>query len=745
MKTTRIVGLASALALSFGLGAQDLTQKVSYSGLAKRASVLISELGKQTNVKMEAVGAAGNEVLIVNVKDVTLQDLMNRIASASSCEWQTANGVLRLVPNFSLQRNEEAAYRAKRLASVRKVLKEMSDSLKPKPKPKVDPKATPKPGQTDEDMMDEAAVAEYGDPTSKALAKMALGLDAVAIANLEPNERLVFSSSPTRMQRALPNNWQPVVAELIVEQNKLAESMKQAQTENPKTDEEEKAMKWAEQMGFMNQFKPIERPPAKVLLCVSRQSLWGGTAVRLSLYDETGKAVYSGQTALAIPDGEAMIDLSDFEMDIPGQPKKPKPQPPTDEKPIEFSQTTKEIEAFLRPAMDETMLNSQPSEKLREILLHPDVYDPLSFAQSEGLQAIAQRKALNVVANLPDDAMGMFRASTKVASTASGYLKQLEDGKTTSVELKDGWCVVKPSEPFLARKNRTDRLALAALIQAADAKGVPALDDIASFALKNADPSNASVAMVYLALFAPSVMNQGMGGLIDWNMIRLWGLLGDAQRQQLKSGGRIPFANFSPDQTALIRKMVYGANAHLDVVRPDDKPKEENAFLDMISRFMPAGSKDYRDEPTEIMPDGLPYAGSLNLKATDDFFAVPVNEKGASNFRMGALGADELAMLKYFTSQPEMAAAANMMPSMERLRLGQRLTLDFTFSLGPGVSLKQTLRDDKMDKASSPLGMDALPEAFRQKIAARTEALKKNPLPFSMGMPGNQAIPPQTP
>ncbi len=738
--------LASAALPIFGF-AQDLSKAVTFSCVAKRAGTAVQELSQASGVKMEAVGQAAEEVIFISVKDVPLKELMNRIATATSCEWQTANGTLRLVPNFTLQRQQAAAEQQRRLQSTRVALKELADSLKPKkdanPSESGDHGSISAGVTVDSTQGATLSMTGNGSPAQKAVARMALGLDAQAIAAMEPQDRLVFSSAPTRMQRNLPNTWQTSISQLIAEQNEFAKQYQKTQDTEPKSEEDAQAMKWVEQMGLMQQFKPINQPPAKVLLVFTRNGFFGGLSFHLNLYNEKGEAIFTGMGMLNVKDDESLMDFGDLSIDIPGQPKKPKPTPQADEKPIEFSKESIEIGQLLQPTMGEDTLAKQPSPELKAKLLRPDLYDPLSFSYSEGLMAIADRKNLNVVAALPDSMMGFLRASSKVPSTPSAYLAQLQDGKRTTTELADGWLVVKPANPYAARLTRTDRVALANVVGSADKKGLPTLDDLSAYAMKNEEPMRTPVGMIYLMLFAPSAISQGMGGLTSWDMLRLYGQLGAAQRQQLLSGTSLAFSNLTPDEIAIVRKMAYGAMTKIIVDRPGQKPKDDGGFFDMISQYFPAGTMDYRDEPTEIMPDGIPAGGMLTLKSTADYFAVPVTEKGTSNLRMGALGPDEIAMLKYMTEQPAFAATASMMPSMDRLRVGDRTTLDFNFLVAPNVHFQQTLHDDKLDEGKAVASLDSLPDGFKGRINKRLEALKKNPLPFGMGMPGGGGIPPR--
>ncbi len=241
--------------------------------------------------------------------------------------------------------------------------------------------------------------------------------------------------------------------------------------------------------------------------------------------------------------------------------------------------------------------------------------------------------------------------------------------------------------------------------------------------------------MPYLMLFAPNAMQQGMMGMADWNALRLYGTLGIAQRQTLADRGRLALSTFAPNQQALLNRMLFGSQSDLRIQDPNAKPKEEMGFLEMIRGFIPGGaSNDYRQEPTEIMPNGLPPQGFL----TGSLAKEPVGKADGVDPMMmfGALGADELAMLRFFKEDPKMGLMAGMMPTVDRLRLGERTNIELKIFVAEDVALERQLQDNRIDANSPVVSMDNLPAEFRARIDKRLEAFKKSPFP---GFPGGMA------
>src|SRR3954470_5834998 len=81
--------LACGLLLTWGLAAygQDLTKKISVEIPASRTSAALAALSKAAGVTFEPAANLRAEVLVVSVHDVTVQEVMNRIAQAESGKW----------------------------------------------------------------------------------------------------------------------------------------------------------------------------------------------------------------------------------------------------------------------------------------------------------------------------------------------------------------------------------------------------------------------------------------------------------------------------------------------------------------------------------------------------------------------------------------------------------------------------------------------------------------------------------
>ncbi len=728
----QISKIAVVLLACSGVRAQDADPKVTYSTVAVPVKRAVADLAKATGAKIDVASQAAAEIVIIFVKDVPLSQVMAKIAKVTSGEWvKDAEGIQWLNYSTTALQKDRQAEDDKRVADVTKSLKQMADRLVPVPP--TQPAGSGKPDDEEKQPPPLSGI-------SKAIIRISSMLSPAAIASVDDGERLVFASAPTHMQRPL-GNIGSIIADLVQEHNAAAlereKIERKSEETNPKTveqkkEEEDMRRTWG-RFDRQNYDKPITAPIAKVLFIVSKDGFGffgGGATVELKLFDGEGKVVLSGQDSLGVglgPMGMMAASAPENAQAV----QKPGPTSP----PIEYSDTTKELSGFFDfSGGADDWAAKKPSEKLLEKLLRPDLYDPLSFQQSEALLAVAKAKGVNLIANLPDNVVSfMDTFNAKGKATVDDYLEDLKSGETVTIDTADGWMTVRPASPAKSRELRVDRSALAALIGAGHAKGVPSLDDLAAYAMKCEQPSETPIVMPYVMMFAQHAFNQGMRGPTDWNMLRFYGQLTLAQRESLKAGSQLSMRSLLPQQKELVTKMAFGSPPQIKVERPGDKPADEGGFMEMMSRFMPSAVVDYRDEPTEVMPSGLPADAYVTLKLTEDNVVVPQSAEGKDIAMFGALGTDELAIFQYMKESPEFGEMGGMMPQIDRVRLGSRKVLDFTFQLGQGVSLKETLLDDHLPKDSAAISTGALPAAFQARIRKRVEALKKTKLPWFGG------------
>ena len=713
--------------------AQDASVKVSLTVRASRTPVVLDELSKVSHVKLEATPLTQNEVLVVSVHDVPLADVMKRIAIVTAGEWKPIDGGFRLVADVTERARQARAEEKARIDRLNASIKKRTDALA-----KQSNAAAAKPGSqavTKSDANVAVDMSMMFGGSNPAILKLILGLNRSLLAAVGKGDRVVFSTNPTAMQRPLASNAIEIINEFVAEHNKTVSKTKQGignELNDPTLAMLPEAFRKMAERGT----KRIENA-SKALLIVSKQSFFGMLSCELRIYDANGKVVGSESTSIDEGDFSGLMEIANAARDAAAatQPQE-KPGDPT---PIVYSEDSKAFD-ILSSGARTGMIKVSPTTLAK--IYTPKSFDPLSFAATDEMLALANASHLPLVANLPDSQMSIANGFTKSESrTAGTVMESLKKGKEIKRVEDQGWLTVAPAEPQYARDYRLDRTALETLMQATKAKGVASLDDVAAYALKAENPMEGGIGQVYLMEFIPGAMQQGMDGMTNWDMVRFYGLLSPEARSTLARGGRIPISGLGGQQSSVLARMVYGAGGHIEVSRPGDKPESNDPFMRMIMQFSggTGGGTDYQDEPTESLATGLPGSGFVEMSGTVEPTANPIPTDGSIMVASAAtLGADELAIIKMITEDKNMSAAAEFMPKFDKVKIGERTKMHFTFRFTPSISLSESLMDHRLASDAATATMNALPSNFTKLIDERAAALKKSP--FGAMMSGFGAL-----
>lgn len=724
-----------------------LQVEVSFSHESSNAKTVVEKLSKQVGVPLWTASQTGAEMLCISVKNVKLSDLLQKVAQVTSGEWRAEDGGFRLIRPVGLV-NAQAAERLKmRRAAVSEAIRKKVEAVYAKPKPGA-ASAVP----------DLSGMNPFGGsaPTEKAIVRLLQMSNTSLLAQLEDGERIVYSSQANRMQNQINGNVATIVQELITSHNQAIRNQP-VEVGGDSDIDIEQVRAFLKELGIGADDRPIDSRPAKLLLVASRgggmmgMSFLMGESIGLELllFDATGKVIFRGQSSLQLGSGLAGIFGAAMEEALatvggqaPQQKEPPKVDGPDGE--VEFSARTKEVLGIFGNASGPMgpRLPTNISKESESLLLRPDINDPLSFEQTDVLFAIAKVKGWQVVANLPDSRisfLGQMMGGGPKSKVNEAILSFREDANVKAIE-SSGWYLVMPADPIEARIQRVDRPSLAVLLAAAKSKGVPGLDDCAAYAIRNESPMRTPAAMLYLALYAPNLMSQGMMGMTDWNVLRLYAQLDPGNKMRLQSGERIEFSVLDPAKRSLTERILFGTSANLTVGPPSNV--DENFFLAMMKQFIGRQAQDWKQEPTEIMPGGLPNAGVLSMKLTSSPIGTVTGDNPMAGM-MGALGPGELALLQLFKEDPNMGQMMGMMPPIQGLKLGTRKSYRFTFQIASDVYATKTLQDDFVDRNATDVSLDSLPADFKAAIAKQMEEIRNSPIfKLMIGIGTRQGVPP---
>lgn len=688
--------------------------------LEKAVRLLSQSLGQRLEVSRELA----SEVVLVRASGVEPNELLDRIAQTLGASWREDGSRRTLVLTDAQRREQREAELAWWERATEAAIRRLSEPLAKHPTFDADAieaarqagRTPTSPGGTFSPM----AMAQLGrslfegnpaSPTGRAIARLAALIGPKALAAIGDGERVVFSTRPNSMQRALPSGSLPVLNQLIAEQSKWAEA------NNAVNDEGGMQRLLGALLGGSR--GPVAGASAKAVLSVQKQRLTDGYEFRLTLLDQEGRETFSDGLTMLLE--TSPLNLLDSLGAAPAQGEE-----------IRLSALSGKLLTVLRGISAAAMggpVSASMDEEVAAALRRPDEYEPLSFFHGEAFDAVARAYGRNLVACIPDAA---FSASLFLLPgqklTAESFLKSLQDLKVMDIRSDDRWIVCRPTRPWAVRLQRQDRGALASLIRAVRSDGTLRLSDLAAYALNNPPLMESPVASLYGTLSLPGVMANPSA--LQWDLLRFYGSMTASQREMAWSGAEIPFRSLTPNQRAMVWRMVYLPG-----------------FLGLSGlRLQGQGAANpfaaLRQEPTELLPNGIPNAAVLRVAVQRSPVVVNGGESGAGLRLFSALGPEELGAMQHLREDPALGGMiGGLLPNWTTFRVGEKLQYQFQFQLTPELSLSGVLEDVVVPDGATAVGFDQLPPAFRERVQRAREQMRQGAAQLGSILGGGQAPP----
>ncbi|MCB8933080.1 MAG: hypothetical protein M9921_00520 [Fimbriimonadaceae bacterium] len=735
--------------------AQDLNQKVTYTGPAAPTKVLLEQLGKQTGLLLGTSPQTAGEVLVVHATDVPLADLLKRIAEATGAEWKEETGGYRLVRPEIVARDQLRAEIAERAKGVEAAVRRMVAPLEKAP---TFDEASARTLAEEARKNQNGAVLDFGNgnfgsngfriqgasasqsPAQRALLRLMDDIPASTLAAIQPGSRIVFASSANRMQRAMGPKSGGILNLFVQEQNTWARALADTPREVPPDNT---------RMIFLGgpdlSSKTIDRL-GKALLVVHRTGDGPELTVEFKAADSKGQIV-----------SRANVVLVPQESAVQG--------PVAAGKPIELSQTAQEYAELMggkaaqsgmlqtvtiRLAVGGSALSwsgnpeSVPPvpESWKERLANPDRYEPLEFVSGEAFRAAAAAESRNLVACLPDS--GLIPTCSRLGNaklTPAQFLGFAQSRLDLKVDRPDEWLLVSPRYATEARASHIDRGALGALLRLTLKNGYARLDDMAAYALKQSDDlPGSSFDERTLLLLSPETGRDFQANAADRRlMLKLFGTLSPTQRAALARGGTLPLGSLSAAQAEWVRSMVYDSLSGPDIQLPPSEPQpappaQEEQSIVMVAAVA-GGQRGGRpflgglrpettllEERTEALPLGVPTSGQLAVTIRSNSGVRGTRADGTDARFMSA---DELAGELAGDSMPGGASpSAGEAGPYTLFRPATLSQYGFQFALSPNARLARELRD-AMLMPGGATGLDGLPPAFRAEVQRARAQLER--------------------
>ncbi len=709
-----------------GLASPQEAKPITLDCAGARVGEAIRKLGEATQVDLRVHASFENEVIAFRFKNASIAEAMTRIATAVSGRWEQSGTIFTLAADGSVRSRQVAERRKNALERLRK---QIADELSP-------PKETP----------DKNGDIHYGGG-DLAVTRIVATLDLPMIVDLPEGGRVVYSTIPNRMQKSM-RLAPSIIKELVDAHN--TEAAEQKRADGGVIDAEAQRMReMMERYGMGRPRMPIKEEPFKAVMVIEKGGGMMGDAgniqATLRLYSNQGSVLLSrnGNFYLSSPGWGTTPDVpTEDDLEKPPPPPKPEPQSPK----IEWSPVAKELQARMNqgPFAGSAAPQKPWTDAAKQLIGNPDQVEPLKYLIGDGLLQVAAWKDVNFVANLPDQVAESMSGGS-FASTCVAMLRWAETSDDLDSKMENGWWMLVPKDPIKSRDSRFSRVALATIAKRGMAEGRISLDDLAAYAVKSKPFMSAPLSAMLMFIVDPSILRLAFTP-DAWEFLQLYGTLSAQEKVAVDGGHRVSFSGLTPTQSAIVNKIVFGAEPAYHV-GPD---LVEMDALGSFGAMMTVGfgnqggqDNDYREEPTELLPDGLPSSGYLLVQIKDDV-AMKAATSGAENWlaMFGSLGVEDLALYK-FMEEKMGATGVEGFQKVERVTIGKRKSILMELHLAAGVKASNRFADDTFDKDSKPQSVDALPEALRTRIEKALEKIKKLNLPFfDPGMFGRPPGPP---
>jgi hypothetical protein len=730
--------LLIALSILGGVAvAQEQSAKFSFKAPAAPAKRVFEELSKATGTSMVASGSVADDVLLLNLSDVTLTDTMDKIASTLHAEWRKEGSGWVLYRGANFEAADRRTEASNRVAEFRTNLNRILDAQQ---KMGAFNDATAKQLVDQQRKMEEEAGRAQGapirisgsftnvaqqTPASRAIATLLSRMTDAQVAALTSGNRAVFSINPTRMQLPMPNGASQVMQQFLKD-SAIYRDVSQRNQPAANPNEGRRVVI----NGFGGDGGGDGDPSLGIgyaMLISMPNQLGSNVNVTLLVADPNGRTLATGQFYV----GGQMVTTAQ----IPTQSA-------AEEKALPLSETAKELAKVLGQTMGGPagrgasirMVSSavgggsfsfsslggdgktpQVSDDLRQRILNPELYDPLSISAGEAMSLTADAKGKDLVAYIPDNSFMSLTQSAGTSPTASSFLTSLS---TAGMVAKDegSWMLVSPRNPSAARDRKVNRAALGAALKVLNSKGYLSLDDWAAFARKQAkSPRFGEIDVTFFRLVntpaAESGLNQfDFGG--GWQTLQFYASLTGGQKQTMAQSGRIPLANITNYQMGLVSEQVFNSFEGPNVINRQDQAGRPVAFM--------LGMASAQTERTLLLPSGIPRDGFLTLTLrTNEIVQANSTSSGGARF----FNAEGLAFERVRGERPELASFG---PSVQydQYRMASQRTIGMLFQFTPEVSLSRQLEDNSPgNNAFAPY--DRLPAEFKKKVDAAFESLSR--------------------
>lgn len=647
---------------------------------ASRLPVVIEALSQKMGEKLFCSPELGRQVVVVKFTGVSSADAKAKIAEATDAEWVDRGGTLTLLRTPSKQRELEAKWAAALEKPMLEALEESNAQLEKQPKfdaPTAkklldeinagDPKSREEEQRGFSNWQAKEKMYARG-PGGRAVTKTLNLLGAKELTTL-PVGRTVYATNPTNLQRPLPRGIEGILKAWDEEQQVWQKLLEGNPPERPEGG-------WSSSDPRFSKYG--DNRASRVLLVAKRYGPKANIQFTVTGYDASGAAQFSSSTSIT---PKWALQVANFQEAI---------QKASVNGTYTLSEESQARNAYgsldyakeTRPTADEARIYADPVTR-----------DPLSYADSEVLLALAKESKRNLVASI-NDSLQLPQANGPI--NLEGYLKYNETMGNIESSRDEKWILIKPFAKQGPPQLPDDRFAVRKLIQSGLQNGYFTIDALADFA-QGADVQWNRVSFDLARILLPRTerLIQDM----DVKALKFYGMLSPVQRRSLMQGQPV----------ALNTLGSAAKKGLLDFALAGDT---DNPASGLFVKGQNSSMRIYNDlsaEPTEFLARGG--SGDVMTSTIDTIDELMVGTKNGKYVAW-------TRMIKPEQLGQALNKADGVYSKDDDFWTGSTFRMKLVLGLAPETELRLEMKEHRYDMRKAPIRLEQLPDDIKKRIAA---------------------------
>lgn len=755
-----LLGAVGAAFLCNGAFAQSWDDKVTMTVGARPVGEVVAELAKKSGLQMTVEGTAKSDIVFLSVKDMTVRVVAEKIAAATGSHWNDQGGIYRLQRTAAEERKQWADDAQLRKPDIEKAIATMVQAV-----------------ETTRQQQNGRSTQMAG-PGQKATAAILQLLPVDALAMMEPDQRLVFATKSTSMQKTLSGSALSTAKKFFAEEVAAAQQQYAAMQANSQNQgRPNRGLQAMERNLQMLRNAKVDR----VLMILQNQGSMN-CLVQLQVLDSQGMALMSGMLNLqyeamrrggneqggAAGGGPDALKFSDeatamaalwrrtMRGDLEGQ--------FFSAIPALGAMFGEEGSNIALQVSGMTIGGEEPeaiAEAIRTLASQPDQYEPLDYFVPELLRLAAESEGAGIVACIPDAAMQPAANLVLAGAGAKQIWSSIKDLQMTA-ELQDGVYVVSPRLQSRSRYERMNREAAAALVTAAKKKGYASLEDLGRYALASTRGAfTGPLDLRLISIAHPEAGNALRRNSGNQEALAIFTGLGEQRRRDMVTNNLtypITSTNAKDETTWLTYNSLDGPqwrdpNARNDRNRRGAGDNQVQLFqsVEMVIAdgqvLQRGGNPQMRpaQERTDFLPSGVPSTTKVSMTSNANSM-LRASENQDQTARTAMLTPEQIGAQRAQRDSPAFAEARASMPEYRSFTMAEQETYIITISYPDGFAMTRMLQEVRISPDSRPMSLGDLPEDVRRRIDAAYQqtydAMKNVRVGRANGGNGNRTPPP---